>query len=176
MNMSAMSSPKIGFAGVYGSAKKVNEDGTRTPFKINLPNDDASLFIDNGNSHSKLENGQVRLWLNEGGVKSNAPKQKNSAVYEDVAIDKVDGNSRLNINAYDQFSIGTLKDNAELTLSGKDKFSGAWAEIGEIVGKNVKMILGEGTKAEIEEKADFNLQSTNINNARIIGENLQIKG
>jgi hypothetical protein len=179
MSISGISNSKVSFSGIYGTATKVNPDGSKTSFAINLPEDGASLGIDNGNSKDTSPKDQVRLMVL--GEKSKKGHLESSNIrYENVKIGQVDGNSTLNITAYGQYPIGTMKDNAALSL-GKGRIGSAWAEIGKIEGKNVKISLRKGSMVDIEDQSRFKLWSENISSnkfeyADISGKNLNIKG
>lgn len=136
MNVSGISNSRLGFSGIYGTATRIAEDGTKTPIKINLPGKYDILEITDSFSNVK---GQVKLFSCENPKTSRKSLEAPNISYENVKIDQVDQKSFLDIDAYGVFHIGTLKDNARLRLDeGKDKL-GLSVVINKIEGSNVRL-------------------------------------
>ena len=53
MNVSGISNSRLGFSGTYGTADRINKDGSRTHVTFNLTDDDAFLSISNNNDGHK---------------------------------------------------------------------------------------------------------------------------
>jgi hypothetical protein len=182
MNITGISN-SISFSGIKGTATKINPDGSKTPITINLPENDAFLRIDSENSKDTSPTGQVKLLVNQKIPPKNL--ENPNIRYENVKIDKVDGNSNLSITAQDYFEIGTVKDNATMLIgpyTGLCKPQGATAAINKIEGENVTLKLGNrNSTVYINGQITVKVHSPGIScdndaPATISGKDLQLHG
>jgi hypothetical protein len=169
MNVSGISNSRLGFSGIYGTATKINKDGTETPgFNIELKEDRVHINI----NQSNLAKDAVLLEMFD-------KKLGNSGIllgrFKDLKIKSIDGNSSVDNWGDAVVNIGKMAGSSKLGLFGLfgDK---AKANIDKIVGKNVKIKLFGDAEVKVKGKCDFNLESEKVGNARIIGEDLNIKG
>lgn len=178
MNIQNPSVAKIGFTGIYGSATMVSKEGIKKRFDINLTNENSTLEINKGFAHNNnfrcynfpsLEKGQYALSKNDG-VRNSLPvfHQGGQHHYEDIKIDKVDGNSQLIIKGEGCFDIGTLKDKARLYLS-IDNGNSPTATINSVEGKNVELSVCNTSKAKINGNSQFKMPSDIAEDCKIQG-------
>ena len=174
MNLSGTSNPRLGFSGIYGTATKVNKDGTKEQTKIEISGDEIlEVVVENKNSANK-----VYLFKRGMDFVRCDRYEKDVISYKDFTIDKIDANSIVKITAPNSLlSIGTLKDNAKLNLNPAKKNV---VNIEKIEGNNVNLRVYSGNEINIKGQSSFNLWSPKIysdddKHVKVSGSNLHIK-
>jgi hypothetical protein len=202
-----ISNPTVSFSGIYGTATKVDPNGKRENFKIDLPGYNDKLSITNAfpddcykqdapmtyyaidsegrateikedeakdsKTHRLKEDvvqgfklnrseAKVRLHINDN------PAGRGGTYFENVQIDRVDGNSDLDIAAINRgssdnkFSIGTMSDSSKLFLN-RGFYGGCTVKIGKIEGKKVNISVQEDATAVIgTELKNSETQTVNV--------------
>jgi len=166
MYLSSIRKQDLGFAGIYGTAIKIDKNGVETPININLEQEDAFLKIEDAKSVDHYK--EVKLLIKQPDSEENngfvLKKLDDTAEkYKDVKIDKINKNSELRVKSKILCIIGVMKDNCLLMLQGSKKDS-SYAEIDTIKGKNVHINLSENSSALIKNECSFKLKTPNINN------------
>ncbi|HBG47953.1 MAG TPA: hypothetical protein DDW90_00260 [Cyanobacteria bacterium UBA9971] len=188
MNVSGISNSRLGFSGTYGTADRINKDGSRTHVTFNLTDDDAFLSISNNNDGDRytaklLIKGKEKQ-LDGLSKMKNLENLDTDIRYEHIKIDKIDKLSKLNVYGYSALEIKTMKDNANVLLGGSEKDHG-FAKIDKIEGENAEIKLNENSGVSINQKSEFNLKSHYVQADRsqgtrgyvkVVGEGLNIKG
>ena len=161
MKISHFNNNSLTFKGIYGTATKLDENGKKEEVKINLEGNTASLKVmEDPHSFSALfpRNSITLLTRNEPGIGPFKDFEKGET-YNNITIDRVDGNSCLILKKPGYTSVKTLADNAMMRVSG-----GSGCELGKSDGENTSITLEKGAKLSVEDLSTFYIKTSNLYN------------